>query len=775
MANEWRDLPPGLNDAARGLIGGLRAAKDACEVSLADLAAHTHYSRASWERWLNGKRLVTPTALYAFARMTGIDGAALGKLLETASLEGGSAAAARQPSPDPAGAATARLPPEIADFTGREPQIETIISALTTSAAGQTSVAVVCGGGGVGKTALAVHVAHRAAARYPDGALYVDLRGVDENPRDPADVLAAWLTALGEAPERIPASLDDRVGRFRSLASDKALLVVLDNARDAAQIRPLLPATGRGAVIVTSRAQLAHLPAAARVQLEPMTYSESLSLLENVAGAERIGREPEAAAAVLDACAGLPLALRICAARLETRPSWSVRTLAERISDEHRRLDELAVGDLATRSSFDMSYAQLSDEAEDGAISPARAFRLLGAASLVDIGLLPAAALFGVDVDRAEYALETLVDAHLLESPSPERYRFHDLISLYAAERGTTEAAQERLAATRRLASWYMYAYESALTHLATTPRTPAPESVVLRTPEIDLADYPQALSWMDREAVNLVPIARITERYEHHDIAAHLPNTLYAYLDLRGMWDDFQGVNTVGLRAAVALGNENLEAVTLNGIGWVHYRRYETEAALASMGRALEIFERIGLPHAQAATLEMMSTVHSSTGNLETALELQRRSVEKTREHGDAHRLLVSSTNLALEYARMGRIAEFFELSEPALASARALSNVHVQAHLLEAAGELHLLEGRVQQAVDALLESIELFRHTGNQPALADALEALGNAYAVAERDEQALQSWNEAVALFDACDLQRAKDLRERIPGSSSAARR
>jgi tetratricopeptide (TPR) repeat protein/transcriptional regulator with XRE-family HTH domain len=786
MANEWGELPAGLNEAARRLVGELRAAKDAAGLSLAQLAAHTHYSRASWERWLNGKRLVTPSALSGFARLTGLDGAALGALLERASLEGGPAPVAQaagpeipaqraKPSADPA---VAQLPAAVPDFTGRAAQIETMVNALLRSGpgAGQTPVAVVCGGGGVGKTTLAVHVAHQVADGFPDGALYVDLRGVDASPRDPGEVLAGWLSALGEPAETVPAGLEDRANRFRSIVADRALLVLLDNAHDAAQIRPLIPAAGRGAVIVTSRAQLAHLPAAARVQLDPMTYSESLTLLEKVAGAGRIGREPKATATVLDACAGLPLALRICAARLETRPSWSVQTLAERLAGEHRRLDELAVGDLATRSSFDMSYALLSEEAEPGAISPARAFRLLGLATLPEIGLPAAAALFGVDVERAEYALETLVDVHLLESPAPERYRFHDLIALYAAERGASEPAGEAKAAVRRLCSWYIYAGEFAVGKLNAVQPFERSGDLALRSPEIDFADGAHALAWLDAESVALGTVSRLAERHELYEIAAFHPNIMYLYCDHRGRWDDFMEICEIALRAARALGSENGEAIALNGTGWVHYRKNEYEAAMASFARALEIFARTGRPRGEAMTLELMAHAASSAGDGECALDLQRRALEKARLGGeDRHVVLVSMGNLALDYARMGRAGEFFELSDEVVPEARELSLHYIVAPMLEAAGEMHLMAGRVDEALDVLLESVELFTRIGNQPSLADALEYLGNAYAAAGDRTRATASWTEAVAIFDSCDPDRARSIREQMRGSGSGARR
>jgi tetratricopeptide (TPR) repeat protein/transcriptional regulator with XRE-family HTH domain len=780
---EWAELPPGLNEPARRLVRRLRVAKDDQGLSLAQLAAHTHYSRASWERWLNGKRLVTPSALTGFARVTGLDVAALAGLLERASLEGGTpleGAASEGASDEPgtssaARASIAQLPAAIPDFTGREAELESIVTALTRqerAGAGQTPLVVIRGGGGVGKTTLAVQAANRLAERYPDGALYVDLRGVAENPCDPADVLGGWLRELGEGVEAIPKALEDRAGRFRGLVRDRALLVLLDNARDAAQIRALLPAMDRGAVLVTSRAQLAHLPATLHVLLEPMTYSESLSLLENVAGANRIGREPKAAAVILDACAGLPLALRICAARLETRPSWSVQTLAERVAGEQRRLDELAVGDLAARSSFDMSYAQLTEEAGPGGISPARAFRLLGLAALPEIGLPAAAALFGTDPDRAEYALETLVDVHLLESPSPERYRFHDLIALYAAERGAQEPEAAQQDAIRRLASWYIYAIEHATSFLDVSQQTPTAQEFVLRTPELGLrADT--ALPWLDREAANILAVTRLIERFGLPELGQRLPNPTFPYFDMRGLWDAFQEINEIALRCALATGDRYWEATARNGVGFAHKWKGRLDEAEASISTALELFEQMKRPIGEAVTLELLSELAGARGDFELRLDYQQRSVAKFREAAEPRRLISGLGNLAMSYALLGRVEEFFEIYEELVPQARALSLGYAVAPMLEAAGEMYLLRGQVPEAVEVLRESCGIFTEIGILPGLADALEHLGDAYAAAGEEGEAMEAWTEAISLFEHLHPAHAEELRTRLFGSGSAA--
>ena len=794
MANEWSEVPEGLNSAARELVGELRAGKEAAGLSLARLGALTHYSRSSWDRWLNGRRLVTPDALAGFARATGADGARLAQLLAEACLDGGAGPCAEGPATsagrshqdtDTVGAAgprsrvraavLAQLPASVADFTGRGSQVEAMLDALPPGAperdrVGGTPVVLVSGGGGVGKTTLAVHVAHRAAARFADGALYADLRGTDPGPRDPADVLAGWLSELGEDPAGLPAGLEERAARFRSLLRDRAVLVLLDNAQDADQIRPLMPASERCAVLVTSRARLGRLPASCRIELEPMRYHEALSLLEKVAGAARLAREPQATGVVLDACAGLPLALRICAARLETRPGWSVRALADRVSGE-RRLDELSVGDLALRTSFDMSYAQLAGDAaetEPGRplFSPARAFRLLGLATVPDAALPAAAALLGVGAAEAERALETLVNVYLLESPAPHRYRFHDLLRIYAAEKAQLEPRAAGDEALRRLGDWYVHAADQAISALDINRSTRAAPAAPADRPGLRFADSAAALAWLDAERDNLGAVARLADRHGLPGIAIRLPAVTTHYHELRGRWTELGELSELSLRNARATGDRAAEAQALGALGWARYRTHEHQRALELLGRALSIYRELGSAIGQSSTLDRMGTVSNAAGDLDGALSYQERSVEQLSEVGDERILLTAKTNLALTYAMLGRVEAFFGLCEQLLPEVRRARLGFAVAPLLEASGEMHLMAGRVPEAVAALTESVEVYGGTGNRPGLADAEEHLGEAQLAAGDRERALAGWQRALAIFELCDVPRADAVRARI---------
>src|SRR6516164_7983368 len=285
----------------------------------------------------------------------------------------------------------AQLPADVADFTGRNDQVKHLCDVLTNAGPdadpGAVRIALVAGSGGLGKTSLAVHGAGRVRGSFPDGQLYVDLLGATPQPLPAADVLARFLRDLGLDGREIPADEDERAARYRTVLAGRRMLVVLDNARDAAQVRPLLPGTA--------------------------------------------------------SCAGLPLAIRICAARLATRSGWTIRTMANRLRDEHRRLDELRAGDLAVRASFQVSFASLPASAQPDGIAPADAFRMLGLWHGPSISSAAAAALFGTTEDLAGDALETLVDARLLESRSPDRYKFHDLLRVYSSERAVADLSAQ--------------------------------------------------------------------------------------------------------------------------------------------------------------------------------------------------------------------------------------------------------------------------------------------------------------------------------------------
>ncbi|MCW2902040.1 MAG: hypothetical protein JWO67_4305 [Streptosporangiaceae bacterium] len=353
--------------------------------------------------------------------------------------------------PAPEGCEPSPLPPDVPDFTGRRAQAAGVIEAIATDP--HTSEAVptvaITGCGGVGKTTLAVHVAHRLRERFCDGRLYADLRAADGRAADPSEVLARLLRRLGLEPGEIPGCREDRAELYRARLYGRRVLVVLDNADDEAQVRPLLPGSGTCSVIVTSRRRLTGLPGAVPVELGMFTDAQATELLCRVAGADRVLAEPAAAALIARLCDRLPLALRIAAARLAAKPHWRLEGFARRLADERRRLDELTHADLEVRGSIGLSHNGLSSPAQ-------RVLRLLGLLDWPDFGTGPAAALLDVGDDQAEELIEELIDARLVEPAGRDaaggaRYRLPDLVRVYARERAAgDETAAERHAALSR-------------------------------------------------------------------------------------------------------------------------------------------------------------------------------------------------------------------------------------------------------------------------------------------------------------------------------------
>lgn len=334
------------------------------------------------------------------------------------------------------------LPPDVSRFTGRTAEMATI-SGAARAANGSGIIAAVDGMGGVGKSALAVHAAHQLSDQFPDGQLYADLNGcaAEAKPVPPGLVLARLLRALGVASDAVPGDTDEASAMFRALTSERRSLVVLDNARDAAQVRPLLPASATCAVLVTSRQVLGTLECWARLHLDVPSASEAVALLSSLAGTERVSAELTAAQEVAHLCGYLPLALRIASARLVARPHWPIRALADRLREN--RLEELQYADLAIRRSLQASYARLVHSDDAASRAAATAFPFLGRLPDTEFGLSTAASLLNSSDTVAELSMERLVDVRLLETPAPGRYRCHELIRLFATELAPPDAGND--------------------------------------------------------------------------------------------------------------------------------------------------------------------------------------------------------------------------------------------------------------------------------------------------------------------------------------------
>jgi tetratricopeptide (TPR) repeat protein len=677
------------------------------------------------------------------------------------------AAASQAPGRRPRGQVPAQLPADIGDFTGRDEQVKRLCDLLSAGGAsghpGAVRIAVVAGAGGLGKTSLAVHAAHRVRRRFPDGQLYVDLLGATATPVQPADVLARFLRDLGVAGQDIPAEEDERAARYRTRLAGRKMLVVLDNARDAAQVRPLLPGTASSAVLVTTRSRMPDLASTKLVDLHVLDDDEALALFTKVVGDQRAAAEPEATAELLEVCAGLPLAIRICAARLATRTSWTIRAMANRVRDEHRRLNEMSVGDLAVRASFQVSFDSLPSSTDKQGIDPAHAFGLLGLWQGSSISPAAAAALFGIPEYSAADALEALVDTHLLECTAPDRYRFHDLLRVYASERAVADlSAEEQDAAVGRLLGWYMRTADAAAS--AVSPhRYNIPLDAAEADPAISFASAEDALAWYDSERANVVAATRQAAGRGLHEIAWRLPAPLFQVFNSRGNQADCIATHRIGLSSARQAGNRQGEAWILNNLGDALGVTREPEG-IGHLERSLEIRREIGDRMGEAQSANNLADAYQRLGRAEEALDVLRRALDLNREVG--YRLgegiaLVNLGSTLLDLDRAEEAIEYLLQARLTFAEIAYPDGVGYALHIL---GRCYLSLLRDADALDCLEQALDRHRATGNRSRQAATLRSLGTAQSRVGLAAQARESWSQAAAIFEALgDSSEAAEVR------------
>ncbi|MFJ9595590.1 BTAD domain-containing putative transcriptional regulator [Streptomyces virginiae] len=617
---------------------------------------------------------------------------------------------------DPAPAATAahvrpaQLPATVPDFTGRSSFVAELGTILSGGAQDQVmAVSALAGIGGVGKTTLAVHVAHAARPHFPDGQLYVDLQGTDARPAEPEAVLGSFLRALGTPDTAIPDSPADRAALYRSTLDGRRVLVLLDNARDAAQVRPLLPGTAGCAALVTSRVRMAGLAGAHLVDLDVMSPEEALQLFTRIVGEERVRAERQAALDVVGACGFLPLAIRIAASRLAARRTWTVSVLAAKLADERRRLDELQAGDLAVKATFELGYGQLEPAQQ-------RAFRLLGLADGPDISLSAAAAVLDLPEYDTEDLLEALVDCSLLESAAPGRYRFHDLVRLYAracAERDE-QPPSEREAALDRLLDFYLATASGVYALERPGDRLPAHLSDT-HYPGLVFAEPRAALDWLYAEAGPLLACVRqASVRGGDSPVLRRGVDLLWAAKDLAE-----SGANS---------------------------RQYESAAtALRDAAQAAKD------PYAEGRARTTLTNVHLVAGRFAEADDEARQATVLAREAGDPLPSCWAPNDRGIIALYEGRHADGERYLLQAIQNFRADGNNVGEASALCNLSRIHVELGRLTSAIDLAQQGIAIYDRMGLSLRLANGRYALGIALTQAGRLGEALAQLTEALALF------------------------
>ncbi|MDH6466344.1 transcriptional regulator with XRE-family HTH domain/tetratricopeptide (TPR) repeat protein [Micromonospora sp. A200] len=543
------------------------------------------------------------------------------------------------------------LPRGASDFVGRARELELLHRhALAASVGGPTPVAVVHGQPGLGKTAFAVRAAEQLREGFPDGQFYLDLRGTDPVPTPVGEALTRLLRALGVNPRRIADDEQERASQLRAILAERRCLLVLDNAADEGQVRPLLPGLGAGMVVVTSRRLLGGLEGVLRIGLAPLTSGESAALLRAIVGEASDRAAEQELRAVVRLCGHLPLALRIAGTRLASRPGWTMGHLAERLSDADRRLANLSVGDLGVAAAFELSYAQLSN--------PAKAmFRRLAHVPGVDFAAPIAAVLTQVELFDAEDQLAELVDLGLLQPEGFDRYRFHDLIRLFAADRlRGEEPAEARAGTERRMVDWLL---ETAIVAGRWfEPGFGAPPDdwqglVSMATPE-------EAQSWLQVEADNCLAALRSAAAADQHQQVVDVAEAMHWYSDRRVHWGHWPEVYRLSRVAAARLPDRRQEITHINYYAWAVStceRRYEESAALAM--EAYGLAGELGDTKEQANALHHTARAWRMGGNFEKAMEAAYRGLDLADAVGNHDGYVQIRVGLGQMFMELGRFDE--------------------------------------------------------------------------------------------------------------------
>ncbi|MEV0597382.1 AfsR/SARP family transcriptional regulator [Nonomuraea cavernae] len=628
---------------------------------------------------------------------------------------------------EPAWTGICLLPADIADLVGRETETRDLVAALDGGRAAP-AIVTVSGPPGVGKSTLAVHVAHLVRERYPDGQLFVRLHGASASPRDPSDLLAELLRALGVDSAGMPSSTEERAAMYRARIADRAVLVLLDDAAGEAQVQPLIPGTPRSAVLLTSRGPLPTLPGAITYALDVPPLADAHDLLAGVAGASRVASDPESAEAILRACGRLPLALRIAGARLVTRPAWPLAELARRLANASA-LNELHAGPLDVRATFEASYATLSAPAR-------RAFRLLGSVAADGVAAWMVAALAGAtayDVDGSleELAVAGLITAGEADAAARPRYRMHDLLRGFAAELFIAEESREcRTAALRRVAAEARARAADAARELPLA-FAPPPPGVTARTPPC-----PEGGAWLAAERGVLVAVAETAAHCGLVQEAAELAYALAPFLIVRGFHDDAVRMLGTATGAAAAAGDTVAETRLRLVRADAEVDRRRASAVADEFRHLLGRCSQAGDRHAAAyALLGVAATLEADLGSALAAATL---AAERFHSLGDGHGLLSAWTEIAGVQFYLGRYNAAGTTCRRALAHLEDDSAGHSAIHrarFLRALGIASYETGRVEEAIGHYRASLDLCRElrwsTGERFALhrqAQAEAALG-----------------------------------------------
>jgi len=714
----------------------------ASQLTVRELARRSGYAYGVISEYLSGKALAPTDRFDVLIRLLGASPAEQ-RALATARDQVEEQRRAHRPVPG----APHEQPPDVYGFTGRRhelAELEHILDPLD-ARPGVALIAAVTGTAGVGKTALAVHWAHRAAARFPDGCLYVDLRGYDpDQPVTPAEALAGFLRSLGVNGADIPPTESERAARYRTLLAERHLLVLLDNARDTEHVRPLLPGGPGCAALVTSRDALAGLVArhgAHRLKLDPLSRVEAVELLAVLLG-NRVGYEPAAAATLADRCVRLPLTLRLVAELAGARAATSLAELDLELADVRHRLRRLDAGGeprTASRAVFSWSYQHLAP-------ATGRAFRLFGLYPGRDLDEYALAALAGVKLSRARVLLHDLARAHLIQPVRPHRYGMHDLLRAYAAELTAQDSEVERRAARSRLLEQQLHACATAMDLIAPFDHDRRPKISDPGWPVPPLADREAAVAWLDTERSNLIATALAATEAAHPGHAGKLAGMLLRYLDTGAHYHDAELL----YRHATSTEAPAARAHALTSLGTVCWRLGRYQEAADHHEHALALARTVDDKIEQGRALLSLGIVYWHLSRTAQTLETGQQALDLYRELGDRLGQARVLGNLGTVHGQLGDYPAALRYHEEALALFREIGDPAGIGNELCGLGDVLISLGRCEEALDHLHESLDYARQAAYRELEAEALTGLGTAYLKLDRLPEALDHHQQVLDL-------------------------
>jgi DNA-binding SARP family transcriptional activator/tetratricopeptide (TPR) repeat protein len=643
-----------------------------------------------------------------------------------------------------------QLPPDLPDFSGRREAVKNVIGLISGGSSGAwPAVASITGMPGAGKSTLAVHVAHQLRDEFPDGQIYLDLAGDDLGTVDPHGALGQVLAGLGLATAAMPATSEERTAVLRSLCADRRLLLVLDNVQTAEHVLPLLPASASCGMLVTSRSHLAGLQSWPRVELAPLDHDDGVELLARIVGPDRVRAEPDAAARVVELCAGLPLAIRIAGTRLASRDHQSLCWLAARLDDKHTRLDELAIAGVAVRSSFDLAYRSLDPVAQ-------HALRILALLELPDFGAWIAAAAFGHSIRAAEDIIDGLVQARLLTVTAGRgldvpRFRFHQLVRLYVRDiAASSESPQVIADAVSR-------AYRACLAAAARMDQrlhshVPVVTSDRASTHAGQPPDRTEPAAWFTNEHATIVAVVHGAAARGWTDLAWDLALTSQRFLESHHHFRDWHDVASAGLAAAQASGNHIAEAMMRCSLGEVYMVQDEHDGAAGVFSAALALTTGTGgcEQRARARALLGLSCVYAARGLLGESAAAARKTIEIVDGQLDRDVEAGAWMSLGATQHQQGELAAATASFQHALAGFTATADRMNQAILLVNMGTTNAAAGRLEEAERCYRQSALICQQIGFRNGEGFAYTALGRLLRCRGDDVGAEQSLRAALAI-------------------------